>query len=219
MKLFIKLLLEFLPLILLFVFTALYDIYVGTAVLMIATVISMVVVWVVFHKFAWMALINAATALLSGALTLWLVDPAYVKMKPTIVSVIYGAILFIGLGFGKSLLKPLVGLDVHLTDEGWHLITRRWGFYFLFVAVLNEAIWRTQTDLFWAGFKVFGLLPFTILFAIAQLPLLRDHRTPGAPLEPFLERLAILLGSKQHPPATSAKPVPVATEVDATGKG
>ncbi|MEZ5773600.1 MAG: septation protein A [Hyphomicrobiaceae bacterium] len=193
MKLFIKLVLEFLPLGLFFIFTDRYDVYVGTAALMVATVICMGIIWIAYRQIAIMALITAATGLISGALTLYLTDPLYVKLKPTIVSLLFAAILYGGLMFRKALLKPLLGEDLHLTDIGWRLVTHRWGLYFLFIAVLNEAIWRNFSIEFWAGFKAFALTPLTVLYALSQVPLLRRHRTHDAPENPTVDQIADFL--------------------------
>ena len=138
MKLIWKLILEFLPLGLFFVFTERYDVYVGTAVMMGATVVSMAVIWGIWRKIALMALITAATGLLFGALTIYWTDPLFVKLKPTIVGFTFAAILFTGLVINKPLLKPLLGEDLNLTEKGWRAITWRWFWYFVFISFLND---------------------------------------------------------------------------------
>lgn len=192
-KLFVKLVLEFLPLGLFFIFTSAYDIYVGTVVLMVATVIAIAIVWHLYRRVAIMAIITAVTGLIAGGMTLVFTDPMYVKLKPTIVSGLFGIILATGLVFNVPLFKPLLGEDLNLTDEGWRAITWRWMAYFFFIAALNEVVWRGaaaywphdphQADNFWAGFKAFGLMPLTILYTLAQLGLLAKHRdNPDIPL-------------------------------------
>lgn len=202
MKLFLKLFLEFLPLGLFFVFTDIYDVYVGTTVLMIATVATTAAVWLIYHKLAWMALITAATGLLSGSLTLYFVDPVFVKLKPTIVSLFFAAILLGGLIVKKPLLKPLIGEDLHLTEEGWRVVTLRWALYFVFIAVLNEGIWRNFSTEFWAGFKALALMPLTIMYALSQVPLLRQHRLPGAPHDGIFEQVADWIEGRRAAKAT-----------------
>jgi intracellular septation protein len=197
-KLFIKLLLEFLPLGLFLIATDVYDIYVGSAVLGVATLISMALVWLVYRQLALMAIITGLTGLFAAGATVILVDPIWVKMKPTIVSFVFGTILAAGLAVNKPLLRPLIGADLNLTEEGWRTITWRWMAYFLFIAVLNEAVWRGANaanptphlpgvphpaDQIWATFKVIFLMPATIIYAAIQLPLLKRYRAdPDLPM-------------------------------------
>ena len=179
-RLVIKLVIEFLPLGLFFLVTTKYDFAVSTTVFMIATCVSLVVMWYLFHQLALMALITAATGLIAGAVTLGLHDPKYIQMKPTIVSSIFALILFTGLMFRKPLFKLLLGQSLHLTDEGWRVLTWVWFAYFLFIAGLNEYIWRTSTFEFWAAFKAFGLMPLTVLYAVPQMYLLKRYRPEEA---------------------------------------
>jgi intracellular septation protein len=224
MKLFWKLFLEFIPLGLLFVFTTTHDIYVGTIVMMVATVVSVWLVWRIYNKVAMMAIITAVTSLGAGGMTLWLSDPMWVKMKPTLVSGLFAAILLGGWAVNRPLLKPLVGLDVHITDEGWMAITLRWGLYFVIIAVLNEVVWRganliwppteigmhssPMADEVWAGFKAFALMPLTILYAVTQVSLLRRYRTANAEHDGLIDRIADYFD--MAPKAVKTKPpVPV----------
>jgi len=192
-KLFVKLLLEFLPLGLFLTATAIYDIYIGSAVLAVTTLISMLAVWLLYRKLALMAIITGLTGIFAALATVMLVDPMWVKMKPTIVSLVFGGILGTGLLLNKPLLRPLIGEDLNLTERGWRIITSRWMLYFFFIAALNEFVWRgamhlypshgpdlhissPEADKLWAFFKVFFLMPFTVLYAAFQLPLLNRHR-------------------------------------------
>ncbi len=182
-KLVIKLVIEFLPLGLFFLVTTKYDFVVSTTVFMIATGVSLIVMWYLFQQLALMALITAATGLLAGAVTLGMHDPKYIQMKPTIVSLTFALILLTGLIFGKPLFKWLLGQSLHLTEEGWRVLTWIWFAYFLFVAGLNEYIWRTSSFEFWAAFKAFGLMPLTVIYAVPQMYLLKRYR----PEEPATE--------------------------------
>jgi len=190
-KLFVKLLLEFLPLGLFLVATDIYDIYVGSAVLGIATFGSMALIWALYRRLALMAIITGVTGLIAASATVMLVDPMWVKLKPTIVSLVFAGILAAGLALKKPLLRPLIGEDLNLTDEGWRVITRRWMIYFFFIAGLNEFVWRGANiywstphlpgvphpaDQFWATFKVVFLMPFTVIYAAVMLPLLTRYR-------------------------------------------
>jgi intracellular septation protein len=171
----IKLIIEFLPLGLFFLVTTKYDFAVSTMVFMIATGVSLIVMWYLFRQLALMALITAATGLLAGAVTLGLHDPKYIQMKPTIVSLTFASILFAGLMFRKPLFKLLLGQSLHLNDEGWRVMTWIWFAYFVFIAGLNEYIWRTSTFEFWAAFKAFGLMPLTVIYALPQMALLKRY--------------------------------------------
>jgi intracellular septation protein len=175
-QLVIKLIIEFMPLGLFFLVTTKYDFAVSTTVFMIATCVSLIVMWYLFRQLALMALITAATGLLAGAVTLGMHDPKYIQMKPTVVSLTFALILLAGLMFRKPLFKLLLGQSLHLTDEGWRVLTWIWFAYFLFIAGLNEYIWRTSTFEFWAAFKAFGLMPLTVIYAVPQMYLLKRYR-------------------------------------------
>ncbi len=201
MKIATKLSLEFLPLILFLIFTFTNDVYVGTMWLMGTTVLATALVWYLYRQVALMALINAATGLAAGAMTLYWTDPDFVRMKPTVISLIYAAILFIGLIVKRPLLKTLLGEDLHLTEQGWSVITRYCALYFAFIAVVNEAIWRNFSIEFWAGFKVFGLIPLSLLFAVALVPIARRFRTLDAPEDSTVDSIADYLdggASRKH---------------------
>ncbi|WP_088348588.1 MULTISPECIES: inner membrane-spanning protein YciB [Rhodomicrobium] len=179
-KLIIKLSLEFMPLALFFLASTKYGFATSTAVLMVATVVSLIVTWNLFRQLALMAIITAATGILAGAVTLGLHDPKYIQMKPTVVSLIFAAILLAGLIFEKPLFKLLLGQALHLNEDGWRVLTWLWFGYFLFISGLNEYIWRTHSWEFWAAFKAFGLMPLTVLFAVPQMYLLKRYRTEDA---------------------------------------
>jgi intracellular septation protein len=177
MKLLIKLLLEFMPLGLFFIASTEYDVFVGTGILMVATVISLIMTWWLFRQVAIMAIITAATGIAAGAMTLFLYDEMYVKLKPTVVSLIFAAILFTGQVINRPLFKPLLGENLHLTDEGWRILTWIWFGYFLFISGLNEYIWRNYSTEFWVAFKAFALMPMTVIFALPQMMFLKRYRT------------------------------------------
>jgi len=113
-----------------------------------------------------------------GALTLALHDATFIKLKVTIINALFGAILVGGLAFGRSLLKPVFGEAMALDDEGWKKLTLRWGLFFFAIAILNEIVWRSVTTDMWVNFKVFGILPLTFIFALAQMPLMQRHAPP-----------------------------------------
>jgi intracellular septation protein len=107
-----------------------------------------------------------------GGLTLWLQNETFIKLKPTIIYVLFAVVLLGGLAFGKSLLGYVFDAVFKLTDEGWRKLTLRWGLFFVVLAVLNEIVWRSVSTDTWVTFKVFGFLPLTFLFALAQMPLI-----------------------------------------------
>jgi intracellular septation protein len=180
MKLLVKLLLEFMPLGLFFIASTEYDVFVGTGILMVATVISLVTTWWLFRQVAIMAIITALTGIISGGMTLFFYDEMYVKLKPTIVSLIFASILLTGQIMHRPLFKSLLGENLHLTDEGWRILTWLWFGYFLFITGLNEYVWRNYSTEFWVAFKAFALMPMTVLYALPQMIYLKRYRTDGA---------------------------------------
>lgn len=188
MKLFIKLVLEFSPLLVFFIASTHTDVYTGSAILVVATAISMAIMWIKFRRIAAMALITMITGIVSGAMTAYFVNEVFVKLKPTIVSLAFAIILLIGQMMDKPLLKKLLDEDLNLSSEGWRAISWRWLWYFIFIAFLNEFLWRNFSTEFWLAFKVFGLTPMTILYGLAQLPMLSRYKArPGpGPLDGML---------------------------------
>jgi intracellular septation protein len=174
-RLVIKLLIEFMPLGLFFLASTEFDFWVSTAVLMGATVVSLAWTWYLFRELALMALITAATSVVAGGFTLIWSDPHYVQMKPTIVGLVFASILSLGLLLKRPLFKTLLGHNLHLTDEGWRVLTWLWLAYFLFISGLNEYIWRNYSWEFWALFKAFGLMPLTVIYALPQIYLLKRY--------------------------------------------
>jgi intracellular septation protein len=122
-----------------------------------------------------MPLVSAFFVVVFGGMTLWLQDDVFIKLKPTIVNGIFAAILLGGLAAGHSLLRHLFGDVFRLTDEGWRQLTLRWGLFFIVLAGLNEVVWRNFSTDTWVSFKVFGIMPLTMIFGIAQMGLLKRH--------------------------------------------
>ena len=122
-----------------------------------------------------MPLVTAAIVGVFGGLTLWLQDETFIKMKPTIVQLIFAAVLLGGLAFKRPLLKPLLGAAWPLDDDGWHKLSLRFALFFLAMAALNEVVWRTQSTDFWVTFKVFGILALTFVFVASQIYFMRAH--------------------------------------------
>lgn len=150
-------------------------IYPATAIFMIAIVIALAVSWGVARKIPVMPLVSGIFVLIFGFLTLWLHDDIFIKMKPTLINTLFALILFGGLLFKKSLLGYVMDSAFKLDAEGWRKLTVRWAWFLLFLAVLNEVVWRNFSNEFWTSFKVFGTMPITVIFMIMQAPLLMRH--------------------------------------------
>ena len=150
-------------------------IYWATGALMVAMVIAVLAARVALGHVSPTMLATLVLVEGFGAMTLWLHDPSFIKMKPTIINLLFAAVLLGGLAFGKPFLKVLLGEALHLTDQGWRVLTFRWAAFFVALAGLNEFIWRNLSEATWAGFKVFGILPLTILFFACQWGLIRKH--------------------------------------------
>ena len=146
-----------------------------------ATAIGLGLSYALARHIPMMPLITAVIVGIFGGLTLWLQDETFIKMKPTIVEAMFSVILFGGLLFGRPLLKPLLGHAWPMEDEGWRKLSFRFAIFFAAMAMLNEAVWRTQSTDVWVNFKVFGLMVLTLLFAVTQAALMRRY---ALPLEP-----------------------------------
>jgi intracellular septation protein len=177
----IKFLIEAGPLFVFFIANWQGGIFWGTGVFMVATAMSLAATWLLTRKIAVVPLIGAGFVAVFGALTLWLQDDIFIKVKVTLINGLFGAMLLGGLWFGQPLLKFVMGEAIKLTEEGWRKLTLRWGVFFFVLAALNEIVWRTQTTDVWVNFKVFGLLPLTLIFAAAQVPLMTRHAAEDHP--------------------------------------
>jgi intracellular septation protein len=171
----IKLVVEFGPLLVFFVTNSRYGIYTGTGAFMAATVISLIASRTLLGRIAVMPLITSVFVLVFGGLTLWLQDDHFIKIKPTIVNGLFATILFAGLATGRLFLKIVFGEVMRLTEEGWRILTLRWALFFVFLALLNEVMWRFFSSDTWVAFKVFGIMPITFVFALFQIGLLKKH--------------------------------------------
>jgi intracellular septation protein len=140
----------------------------ATGAFMAATILSLAVTYVLERRVHPMPLITAGVVLVFGGLTIYLNDERFIKLKPTIVYTIFAAVLLGGLALRKLLIRHLFGSVFHLTDEGWRVLTIRWGLFFVFAAILNELVWRNFSTDFWITFKVWGFMSLTFVFAIWQ---------------------------------------------------
>ncbi|MET0967959.1 MAG: septation protein A [Tardiphaga sp.] len=177
-----KLATELGPLIVFFVANAKANLFVATAAFMVAIVAAVIASYVVTKHVPIMALVTAVIVLVFGTLTLVLHDETFIKVKPTIIYGLFAAVLGGGLLFGRSFIAIMFDQVFNLTPEGWRALTLRWALFFAAMAILNEAIWRTQTTDFWVAFKAFGVIPLTMIFAVAQMPLVKRYSIEPATL-------------------------------------
>jgi intracellular septation protein len=171
----VKLVIDLGPLIVFFLAYYRAGIFWATGVLMVATVAALVASRVLLGRFAVAPAATAVLVVVFGGLTFFLDDPSFIKMKPTIINLLFAAVLGVGLYTGRPLLKTFMGEALRLTDEGWQKMTVRWLGFFLAMAVTNEIVWRNFSEAAWVNFKVFGILPLTFVFAMAQVGLIRRH--------------------------------------------
>lgn len=150
-------------------------IFPATAIFMVAIIIALSLSWILTRKIPIMPLISGIFVLVFGFLTLWLHNDTFIKMKPTIINSLFAILLFGGMFFKKPLLRYVLDSTLKLDELGWQKLTYRWAFFFIFLALLNEIIWRNFSDNFWTSFKVFGVMPITVVFMLTQMPLILKH--------------------------------------------
>jgi intracellular septation protein len=172
---FLKLALDIGPLVLFFAANSRFGIFTATAAFMAAVLVALAVSYALTHHIAIMPLVTAVIVSIFGTLTLVLHNETFIKLKPTIIYLLFGGTLIGGLMFGKSFLGTLFDSVFDLTEEGWRKLTRRWAFFFFALAVLNEIVWRNFSTDTWVSFKLFGVVPLTFLFGALQYPLLTKH--------------------------------------------
>ena len=180
----LKLLIEMGPLVAFFAGNWFGGIFFGTGVFMVATIISLTVSWGLTRKIAMVPLVSAVFVALFGALTLWLQSDLFIKVKVTLINALFGAVLLGGVAFGKSYLKLIMGEAMKLGDGAWRTLSIRWGVFFFAMAGLNEIVWRNFSTDQWVNFKVFGLLPLTLVFAVANAPYMTKHMIEDEPKQP-----------------------------------
>lgn len=164
------------PLVVFFLGNSYFGIFYATAMFMAATVASLSISYSIERKLSPMPIVTGVVVMVFGGLTIWLADELFIKLKPTIVNSIFASLLIAGLMTGRLFLKILLDSAIQLTDEGWRKFTYRWVGFFIFLALLNEFIWRTYSTDFWVASKLWITFPLTVVFAIAQTPFLMKHQ-------------------------------------------
>jgi intracellular septation protein len=170
-----KFVIELGPLLVFFAGNAVAGIYAATGAFMAATLISLGFAQWRYGKLPVMPLVSGVVVLIFGTLTLYLRDETFIKIKPTLVYLIFAVVLGAGYLMKKPLLELLLGSTLRLQEEGWRILTIRWALFFVVMALINEIVWRNFSTDIWVSFKAFGFLPLTFIFAFAQLPLLQRY--------------------------------------------
>tara|TARA_B100000902_G_scaffold392245_1_gene444348 strand:- start:791 stop:1330 length:540 start_codon:yes stop_codon:yes gene_type:complete len=176
MKSVYKLLIDIGPLAVFFIFYNRSGLQASILPFMLATVIAVLISYILEKKIPIMPTVGAAIVLIFGGLTIYFDNEVFFKMKPTIINLLFAIILYGGILINKPLLKYLLGAALKLEEEGWKILTQRWIGFFIALAVLNEFVWRTQSTDIWVNFKVFGILPITFIFTLTQFPLIKKYQ-------------------------------------------
>ena len=178
-KSFIKFVTDFGPLVIFFFYyyNSNKDLKVAIPPFIIATLIALAIIWFLEKRIPMVPLIGGVLISFFGGLTIYFNNPIFLYIKPTVINILFGLALFFGKYFTKEpILKKIMGKSILLTDSGWDLLNKRWMYFFFFLAILNEFVWRTQSEEFWVNFKVWGILPITFVFTAFQIPLINRHK-------------------------------------------
>lgn len=170
---FVKMAIELGPLVAFFAAYGRAGIYWATGVLIAATLIALIASWKLLGRISAVPVVTAVLVVVFGGLTFLFDDPRFIKVKPTIINLVFAGALLVGLYLKRPLLKMFLGEAFQLTDEGWRKLTMRWAVFFLVLAVANEIVWRNYSESTWVAFKAFGILPLTLVFAMSQVGLIR----------------------------------------------
>ncbi len=179
-KSFLKFLTDFGPLIIFFYYyyDSGKDLKIAIPPFIIATIIALAIVWFLEKKIPTVPLLSGILITFFGGLTIYFNNPVFIYVKPTIINILFGLSLMLGKYFTKEpVLKKLMGKSISLTDNGWEILNKRWIYFFFGLAILNELVWRTQSEEFWVNFKVWGLLPITFIFTAFQIGLINKYKT------------------------------------------
>jgi intracellular septation protein len=176
-----KLALEAGPLIVFFIANATTNLITATAIFVATTVAALGISWTMSRKVPVTPLVGGVFVVVFGGLTVLLGDDTFIKIKPTIVNLLFAAILIVGLATGRLFLKLVLETAMSLDDAGWRALTLRWAVYFLVLAGLNEAVWRNFDSDTWVAFKVWGVMPLTLVFSAIQIPLILRHQVAAPP--------------------------------------
>ena len=153
------------------------DIKVALVPFIIATIVALIIVWLLEKRVPMVPLLGGILITLFGGLTIYFDNPIFIYVKPTIINILFGLALLFGKYFTKEpVLKKILGKSLLLADIGWNILNKRWIFFFFGLAFLNELVWRTQSEEFWINFKVWGILPITFIFTAFQIPIINKYK-------------------------------------------
>ena len=175
----IKFLADFGPLVIFFYYyyDSGKDLKVAIPPFVVATIIALVVMWILEKRIPKIALISGLLITLFGGLTIYFNNPVFIYVKPTIINILLGLVLIFGKFFTEEpIVKKLMGNSISLSNEGWDILNKRWIYFFFSLAILNELVWRTQSEEFWVNFKVWGLLPITFIFTAFQIGIINKYK-------------------------------------------
>tara|TARA_B100001996_G_scaffold333928_1_gene283765 strand:- start:155 stop:706 length:552 start_codon:yes stop_codon:yes gene_type:complete len=175
----IKFLTDFGPLLIFFIiyYNSGKNLRVAIPPLIIATILAVIIVWFVEKKIPYVPLLGGILISFFGGLTIYFDNPIFIYMKPTIINILFGIALFFGKFFSNEpVLKKILGKSIKLNDQGWKVLNVRWMYFFFCLAIINELVWRTQSEEFWVNFKVWGLLPITFVFAVFQVNIINKYK-------------------------------------------
>ena len=175
----LKFVTDFGPLLIFFTFyyTSDKNLKVAIPPFIVATLVALIIVWIIEKKIPMVPLLGGIFITLFGGLTIYFDNPIFIYMKPTIINILFGMALIFGKYFtNEPILKKLMGKSISLTLEGWEVLNKRWIYFFFGLALLNELVWRTQSEEFWVNFKVWGLLPITLIFTGFQIGIINKYK-------------------------------------------
>ena len=175
----IKFVTDFGPLLVFFLFyyKSGKDLRIAIPPFIFATVLALIVVWILEKKIPMVPLLGGILITFFGGLTIYFDNPVFIYLKPTIINILFGLALLFGKYFTKEpVLKKILGKSIPLSDEGWEILNKRWMYFFFALALLNEIVWRTQSEEFWVNFKVWGMLPITFIFTAFQIGLINKYK-------------------------------------------
>ena len=178
-KSFVKFITDFGPLLIFFTiyFNNDNDLKLALPPFIIATLVALLIIYYLEKKISFVPLLSGILITFFGGLALYFNNPVFYYIKPTIINLLFAGVLFFGKYFTeKPLLKIFFQNSFNLEDIGWKYLTQRWIYFFIFLALLNEVIWRTQTEVFWVNFKVWGLLIISLVFAASQITIINKYK-------------------------------------------
>ena len=178
-KSFVKFVTDFGPLVIFFFYYYNNDKNLKIAIppFIVATLIALAIVWILEKKIPMVPLLSGILITLFGGLTIYFDNPIFIYMKPTIINILFALALLFGKYFTNDpILKKLLGKSIPINDDGWKILNNRWMYFFFGLAILNEIVWRTQSEEFWVNFKVWGMLPITYIYTAYQIRIINKYK-------------------------------------------